>query len=213
MGEEKGATMSHILGLQTRWVLIGLMAIGGLAAVLGTASQAIWTDTDDVTPNDFATGSISLDTNPTSAIWTAVADAMPGDISGTGSLTVTNDGSAELRYAVTGANTDATLSAGMNLRIGEEGTTPGCEFPYHLANGTDIVLTDDVELFTGTLDTAVLIGSNAQGADSGDRVLAASATEVLCFAVVLPENAANSLQSLTNVTTFTFDSEQTANNP
>jgi hypothetical protein len=30
---------------------------------------------------------------------------------------------------------------------------------------------------------------------------------------VLPENAANSLQSLTNVTTFTFDSEQTANNP
>ena len=50
----------------------------------------------------------------------------------------------------------------MNLRIGEEGTTAGCEFPYHNADGTDVVLTDDVELFTGTLDTVALIGSTAQ---------------------------------------------------
>ena len=208
--------MSHILGLQTRWILIGLMAIGGLAAVLGTASQAIWTDTDDVDANDFATGSVSLTTSPTSAIWTAVSDAMPGDISGTGSLTVTNDGTAELRYAVTGGNVgDAELPAGMKLRIGEEGTTPGCEFPYHDAAGADTTLSDDAQLFTGTLDTTVLIGSTVQGPDSGDRVLlgGVSDNEVLCFAVVLPEAAANTLQGKTNVTTFTFDSEQTANNP
>ena len=216
MGEEKGAIMSHILGLQTRWILIGLMAIGGLAAVLGTASQAIWTDSDDVDANDFATGSISLATAPTSAIWTAVADAMPGDISGTGMLTVTNDGSAELRYSVTGGNTDATLAAGMNIRIALKGGA-GCDFPYHDAAGATTGLVDDTELIATTQDTTALIGNPNAGDDvtpgGGDRVLAASGTEDLCFAVVLPNTAANSLQSLSNTETFTFDSEQTANNP
>ncbi len=212
IGANKGAVMDKILGLQAKWILVGLMAIGGLAAVLGTASQAIWADTDAVNGNDFATGSVSLTTSPTSAIWTAVSDAAPGDVSGTGSLTVTNDGSMELRYAVTGSNTDATLAAGMNLRIGLKGGA-GCDFPYHNADGTTTTLTDDTQLFTGTLDTAALIGSTAQGDQAGDRTRAASATEDLCFAVVLPDTASNTLQSLSNTTTFTFDSEQTANNP
>ena len=200
--------MGKILRFQSNWILVAVIAIGGLAALLGAASQAIWTDTDPVGGNDFATGSVSLATTPTTAIWTAVTAAAPGTIA-TGSLAVTNDGTLELRYAVTGANTDATLAAGMNLRIGLKVGT--CD-TYHDAAGADVGLVDDTELFTGTLDTAVLIGSNAQGADSGDRTLAASASEDLCFSVVLPDSAANSLQSLSNTTTFTFDSEQTLNN-
>ena len=204
--------MNQAIMAQGKWILVLLIAIGGLAAVLGTASQAIWTDTDAVGTNSFATGSVSLTTSPTSAIWTAVTGAAPGDVSGTGSLTVTNAGTMELRYAVTGANTDATLAAGMNLRIGLRGGA-GCDFPYHNADGTTTTLTDDTQLFAGALNTAALIGSNAQGAQAGDRTRAASASEVLCFAVVLPSNASNTLQSLSNTTTFTFDSEQTANNP
>jgi len=204
--------MNQAIMAQGKWLLVLLIAIGGLAAVLGTASQAIWTDTDAVGTNAFATGSVSLTTSPTSAIWTAVTGAAPGDVSGTGSLTVTNAGTMELRYAVTGANTDATLAAGMNLRIGLRGGA-GCDFPYHNADGTTTTLTDDTQLFAGALNTAALIGSNAQGAQAGDRTRAASASEVLCFAVVLPSTASNTLQSLSNTTTFTFDSEQTANNP
>ncbi len=50
--------MSKILNLPTNWRLVGVIAIGGLAALLGAASQAIWTDTDAVGTNDFATGSL-----------------------------------------------------------------------------------------------------------------------------------------------------------
>ncbi len=125
---------------------------------------------------------------------------------------MTSAGTLSLRYAVTGSNTDATLAAGMNVRIALKAGA-GCDFPYHNDDGTTTTLTDDVQLFAGLLSVAALIGSNAQGADPGDRTLAASATEDLCFAVVLPISAANSLQSLSNTTTFTFDSEQTANNP
>ena len=203
--------MDRIGRLQTKWLLLAILALGGLAVLLGVGSQAIWTDTDVVGSNDFDTGSISLTTSPTSAVWTAVTDAVPGDTAN-GSLTATNAGSSQLRYAITGANTDATLAAGMNLRIGLRGGA-SCDFPYHNTDGTTTSLTDDTQLFAGTLDTAALVGSNAQGAQAGDRTLNASANEVLCFAVVLPLSAANSLQSLSNTTTFTFDSEQTANNP
>ncbi len=121
-----------------------------------------------------------------------------------------------MRYAVTGANTDATLSAAMNLRIGLQ-VGGSCDFPYHNNDGTTSTLTDDTELVATTLDTAALIGSSAQGQDAtpggGDRTLAASGSEVLCFAVVLPDTATSTVAGLSNTSTFTFDSEQTKNNP
>lgn len=171
---------------------------------------AVFTDSDPVSTNDFSTGSVSLSTAPTSAIWAAVSDAVPGS-KATGTLTVTNDGSLDLRYAVSGANTDATLSAAMNLRIGLQ-AGGSCDFPYHNDDGTTTALSDDTELYAGALDTAALMGSSAQGADTGDRALVAAANEVLCFAVVLPDTA-TSTEALSNTTTLTFDSEQTINNP
>lgn len=185
--------------------------LGTLGVLLSLSALAVFTDSDTVGTNDFATGTVSLTTAPTSTIWTAVTDAVPGD-KATGSLVVTNAGSLELRYAVSGGNTDATLSAAMNLRIGLQ-AGGSCDFPYHNNDGTTTALTDDTQLFAGALDTAALIGSSAQGADAGDRTLAASANETLCFAVVLPDTAGNSVQGLSNTTTFTFDSEQTLNNP
>ena len=156
-------------------------------------------------------GTISLTTSPTSAIWTAVTAGMPGDRA-TGTLTATNAGSGSLRYAVTGGVTNATAAAAMNLRVGLRGGG-SCDFPYHNTDGTNTTLTDDTQLYTGLLSTAALIGSTAQGNQAGDRTLAASATEPLCFAVVAPLSTGNTLQGQTNTTTFTFESEQTASNP
>ena len=191
--------------------LIGTIAtMGVLVAVLSLSALALFTDSDAVGTNSFSTGTLSLTTSPTSTIWTAVSDAAPGD-KATGTLTVTNGGSLALRYAVSGANTDATLAAGMNLRIGLKAGA-GCDFPYHNNDGTTTTLTDDTQLYAGALSTALLMGSSAQGFDTGDRTLAASASEDLCFAVVLPDTATNTVAGLSNVTTFTFDSEQTKNN-
>ena len=191
--------------------VLQVIAIGGLAALLVAASHPIWTETDAVGSNDFATGSVNLTTSPSSAIWTVVTGAAPGTTA-TWSLSVNNASTQELRYAVTGSHTDATLAAGMNLRIGLK-VGAGCDFPYHNADGITTTLTDDTQLFAGALNTAALIGSNAQGIQAGDRTVGAAATEDLCFSVVLPTSAANTLQSLSDTTTFTFDSEQTCNNP
>jgi hypothetical protein len=56
-------------------------------------------------------------------------------------------------------------------------------------------------------------GSSAQGAQAGDRSVAAAASETLCFKVELPLATADAFQSATTTATFTFDAEQTANNP
>lgn len=184
--------------------------VGAMTVMLSVSALAVFTDTDSVGANGLDTGGISLTTAPTATIWTAVTNALPGD-KATGALTVTNAGSPSLRYAVTGANTDATLSAAMNVRIALQ-AGGSCDYPYHNDNGTTTTLTDDTQLFAGALDTAVLIGSNVQGNQAGDRTLAASANEVLCFAVVLPNTATNTVNGLSNTTTFTFDSEQTVNN-
>jgi hypothetical protein len=57
-----------------------------------------------------------------------------------------------------------------------------------------------------------IIGDPTQGAQAGDRVLAAAADEVLCFHVLLPDTATDDVAGLTTTATFTFDAEQTANN-
>lgn len=185
--------------------------MGAMTAMLSLSVLAIFTDTDTVGTNDFAVGSLSLTTSPTSTIWSAVSNAQPGD-KATGSLTVTNAGSMSLRYAITGSNTDSTLAGAMNVRIALQ-VSGSCDFPYHNDDGTTTTLANDTQLFAGTLSTAVLVGSTAQGNDTGDRTLASSANEVLCFAVVLPDTATNTVNGLSNTTTFTFDSEQTVNNP
>jgi hypothetical protein len=132
---------------------------------------------------------------------------MPGD-SVTQALTVNNDGSAELRYAVSASATDldgAALKDQLTLTIKTvDTTTPGV--PCDDFDGT--------QLYSGDVDgaTGALIGDNSQGVQAGDRVVAAGASEVLCFQVGLPLATGNSAQNASTDATFTFDAEQTANN-
>jgi len=54
---------------------------------------------------------------------------------------------------------------------------------------------------------------NVRIIQAGDRTLAASASEILCFNVSLPSGTGNAYQGLTSTATFAFQAEQTTNNP
>ena len=58
-----------------------------------------------------------------------------------------------------------------------------------------------------------MFGDVAQGFQAGDRTLIAGASENLCVLVALPLATGNAYQSATTTATFTFNAEQTANNP
>jgi hypothetical protein len=192
-----------LLGLAT----LAVTSLTGMTLV----SMALFTDqeTDDST---FTTGTIVLDAAKIGALDLTTSAMMPGSTV-TSSVSVENDGSAQLRYAVSQSSTNADSKALRDelLLVVRTADTGAGSF------GSDGDYCDDA---SGTLLRASaalgasgnVVGNPATGANSGDRTLDAGASEVLCFHVSLGSSAPNSLQGATTTTTFTFDAEQTANN-
>ncbi len=178
-------------------------ALSVVTVVIGVTG-AIFTDTEIVGANIFSTGTLDISTAPLTAVvsFTAIA---PGD-QVTNPLTVTNDGSIQLRYSVSSTTTEDVLAAALDLTIKVGVTT--CTNVGFTVDGTVISPTGDL----GSTSGINLIGDPAQGADSGDRVLNPLASEVLCFNVSLPLSTGNSSQGVTTTADFTFQAEQTANN-
>lgn len=172
------------------------------AAGFRSAGLALFTDTATLDANSFTTGTVDISTTPATALFN-VAAMVPGD-SVTQALTVSNDGTAELRYSVTASATNAD---GLGLKDILTLTIKTA--------GTNCATFDGAQLYAGDLDSGVggvILGDGAQGAQAGDRTLAAAASEVLCFRVSLPIATGNGSQGAATVATYTFAAEQTANN-
>jgi spore coat-associated protein N len=187
-------------------ILVVLLLVGVVAAGLGVASNAIWTDSQAVDANVFSTGTVAISTAPATALVTYSGMA-PGD-EVTAEITVTNDGSLELRYAVTSTTTEDTLAAQLDLTIKSGVTT--CTNAGFDTDGTVVYATGDL----GSIAGIDVIGDPTPGAQAGDRTLAGSGgNEDLCFNVELPSTTGDPFQGLTTTATFTFEAEQTASNP
>jgi len=178
----------------------GIVALLGAVSLLtiGAGSISLAQFTDSATSTwAFTTGTIDVNTSP--AVVTAVNNMMPGD-NATQALTVSNAGTGDLRYSISVAATNA-LGTALQLTVKTQDGGGGCA----AFTGTSV-------LAATTLNGAA-VGSSAQGAQAGDRNLAAGTSEVLCLRVSLPLSTGNALQGVSSAATFTFDAEQTANNP
>jgi hypothetical protein len=182
----------------------GLLSAALVALVVPSIGSTVltlawFTDSESLDANAFTTGTIDVSTSPTTALLTASA-MMPGDTVN-GTLVVSNTGTAQLRYAV---STSATNGDSKALRDAIVLTIK--------TQGASCAAFDGTTLSTGALDSAGF-GSNAPGAHGGDRTLNAGTSETLCFRATLPTSTGNAYQGATTTATFTFDGEQTANNP
>lgn len=178
-----------------RRALVALLFVASLATIgAGAMSLAVFSDSQ-ASQGAWSTGSIVLGVNPSTAF--SASDIMPGE-TGTQTIAVSNSGTGALRYAIStsATNTDGKgLAAQMTLTV-----SPGtCASP-----GSSI--------YSGALGSAA-VGSSTQGAQAGDRTLAAGANENLCFAWSFPLSSGNGFQNAATTATFTFAAEQTANNP
>jgi spore coat-associated protein N len=186
-----------------------VLAVAGLAVAsvtAGASSLALFTSTATVDANTFTTGTVIISTAPTTALVT-FANMAPGDAV-TAPLTVSNTGTLALRYALSSVatNLDAKGLKDQLVLTVKSGVTT-CTNAAYAATGT--------VLYTGDLDDGVtgkLVGDNTSGAQLGDRNLAATSGEDLCFNVSLPIGTGNTFQNATTTATFTFDGEQTKNN-
>jgi hypothetical protein len=179
-----------------RGMIALLSALAALTLGAGSFSLAQFTDQDTSTWS-FTTGSIDIDSETT--VGANVTGMMPGDVVN-GDLIVANAGTQPLRYSMT---TVATTPLGSALTLEARAAVAGS-----CASFTGTVL-----VTAGTALNGAAFGSIAQGNQAGDRTLAGGASETLCFRVTLPLSASTTLQGTTSVATFTFDAEQTVNNP
>jgi hypothetical protein len=192
-------------GTTGRLLLTGLLFGLAIATAIVTTTGAIFTDTQSVGGNAFDTGNVDIATSPTSAVVT-FTNMAPGDMV-TNPLTVSNDGSLQLRYAVTSTTTEDVLAAQLDMTIKTDVTT--CTNAGFDTDGMVIYGPNDLG---GTIGVNV-IGDPTQGEDSGDHTLNASTSEDLCIQVSLPLSTGNSYESLDTTATFEFNSEQTVHNP
>jgi predicted ribosomally synthesized peptide with SipW-like signal peptide len=180
-----------------RGIVALLAALSALTIGAGSVSLALFTDSDSSTWS-FTTGTIDIESNP--AILTAITNMMPGDVAAD-SLTISNAGTAVLRYAMSTTATNA-LGDELDVAVRAEDVDGACDD----FDGAVVVA-------AGTALDGAGFGSAVQGPQAGDRVLNGGASEVLCFRVSLDIGTSNAFQGVSSAATFTFNAEQTANNP
>lgn len=183
-------------------LFIGALAVFGLSA--GRLSLALFTDQETVA-GTFSTGSIILDDVKIDGLTLTTSNMMPGDTV-TDDVVVENDGTAQLRYALSTSSTNADAK---DLRSVLTLTVKGVD-----VDGVTCGSFDGTSILAATVlgASTAAFGSPVAGAQAGDRPLNAAANETLCFRVALPSGTGSAYQSATTTTTFTFDAEQTANN-
>jgi predicted ribosomally synthesized peptide with SipW-like signal peptide len=191
----------------------GLLVLATLSLAItsigaGAFSLALFTDQETV-DGTFQTGTIILDDVKIDGLTLTTSNMMPGD-SVTDDVVVENDGSSQLRYSLSTSSTDdaspngAALYTVLTVQIkGVDVDTVGC--------GSF----DGVSIYPATVIGASgnIFGTAAAGGGNGERTLNGASNETLCIRVSLPIGTGNSFQAASSTTTFTFDAEQTANNP
>ncbi len=187
-----------------KYVLAGILAIGVLAVGGRIATQALFTDTQSVGANTFSTGTVDVSTSPASAV-VSFSTMAPGD-KATSPITVSNDGSLQLRYAIKSTTTENSLAAQLDTTIKTGVTT--CTNAGFDTDGSAIYGPSDLGSTTGLN----LVGDPTSGAQAGDRTLNAAANEILCIQVSLPSGTGNTFQNVSTIATVEFIGEQTVNN-
>ena len=199
--DKKRRRRRRILGL----LLLGLLLIPSFGASYLTL--ALFTDQETVDA-DFTTGTIILDAVKIDDLVLTTSGLMPNDTV-TDDVVVENDGTAELRYAMTTSSTNGdakNLRSVLTLTVKTiDVSDPGT--PCDDFDGTDT-------LYDGVFGASTAAFGDPTAGDQGaDRTLNAGANETLCFRVHLPGTTGNAFQGATMTTTFTFDAEQTSSNP
>src|SRR5437763_3700820 len=103
------------MSLTLKKILLSLLLVGMVGGVGAIRANAVFTSSATNGANTFSSGTIVISTSPASAFITFSA-MVPGDTV-TQPLTVSNSGSAQLRYSVSSTTTENVLASQLALTI------------------------------------------------------------------------------------------------
>ena len=179
------------------FVGIGQLTTGALFVDSATASVS------------YATGNVAIEANNSSAVALgAAANMAPGDKTYR-AVNVTNVGSLDLRYAISGQTTAETKNLSTQLRYSLWSGVTNAQCVLGNTGGGTSLATDVAIPAVST----PLVGDPAPGAQGGELSIAAGApADNLCVLISLPLATTNAFASATATVVLTFDAEQTKNN-
>lgn len=177
------------------------LAFSGLAiaGMFTLTTTALFSDSQ-TTAASFTAGTVDLAASPASAVLTGT-NLAPGDVM-VGEIVVNNTGTLEYRYALRGS---VTNNVGWEFTVKAGVTT--CDEAGFTQSGT-------VLYGPGPLQASPtnVVGDDTPGQQMGDRLVSAGVSEKICVEAQLPFSTGNEVQGQTEIATFTFNAEQTANN-
>jgi hypothetical protein len=192
--------MNRSIDHRLRGMVVAFGLVAAAAAVGGGSISALaaYVATGTVPANGFSSGTLILGSS--SGVAFAASGLTPSAPSAS-TLTLSNPGSLELRYAaavktVTGS---APLASALTLTITVGSPSGGTCTGTPLYSGA----------LAGGADGA-LVGTVAPGGGAGERTVAPGGSETLCFSVAVPPTAP---QTATAGVTLLLAAEQTRNNP
>jgi len=140
-------------------MIASMLVLALAAALVGGATMAIFTDTDTNTGNTFTAGTVSIQVG-VSSIGVGAGNMAPGDTI-TGTFTVTNNGTLQLRYDVSALAAGPLFAGATPAQVGALGDdqdivlAPGASatvtFTVHLPLGAG----NTYQNATGTIDFTI----------------------------------------------------------
>jgi predicted ribosomally synthesized peptide with SipW-like signal peptide len=174
-----------------------VLSLGMVVGVGATGTFAAWTDSVTVSGTSITTGTIDLQVNGSNNVTgystMNISNMVPGN-STAGVLTVTNAGTAPLKYYLdaSGTNGDGKgLAAALVAKVSGDSTTSGSA-PAKTCGGVALG------------GAGVAFGPGLLGSAASPRLLAAGTSETLCIQATLPSSATSTLQGASTSITFTF---------
>lgn len=179
--------------------LRALLSLGVALGLGAVGTFAFWTDDVVISGSTFTAGTLDLQVNSSDAYATttlSMNNMVPG-VTSAEVLTIKNNGSAPLKYSMTGglSGTDAAAygsAAALKLTVVLGGSKAGTGSASTCTGGSTIF---GPTALTNVTSTAII------GTRRGP--IAAAGTEALCFQVTFDASASTTLQGKTATATFT----------
>jgi predicted ribosomally synthesized peptide with SipW-like signal peptide len=172
-----------------------VLSLGMVVGVGATGTFAAWTDSVTVSGTSISTGTIDLKVNGSDSVvgYTTmnISNMVPGNTTA-GVLTVTNSGTAPLRYYLDATpNPTGGLASALVAKVTGDNATTGT-LPFKTCAGSALS------------GAGVAFGASLLGSSTSPRQLAPGASETLCIQASLPSGASSTLQGTSTNITFTF---------
>ena len=198
-----------LAAVKPRYLIAGIALVGVAGVGIGSiASSALFTDTQSTDAATITSGTITITTGGDYSANFPTSSMMPGDDK-YGIITILNGNGAARLSSTANWSVANDLTTDLEIRMVSATSTSTC------TSSTDFSspLNSAVKPASSSATSIAMFGDSTAGSQTGDQTLAVNTTYYYCVNIKMPTSMPTAAQGDASDLTFTFNAEQTTNNP